>query len=171
MKMIRYLVSPTLLVLLFSSLPTSVQSDEQGLHAHLLNNYSPFVCPVIRTPYTISNGTKKKSTGTKMKAVMVTFGFELMHLVSIAESKQTVTQKVWLRMSWYNSHMSWDASQWGGVYKTRLAASQVWTPDLFLQEDVSSDMSTGPEKYKTQVSVTKISPRNRLHFYTKNRYI
>ena len=27
----------------------------------------------------------------------------------------------------------------------------MWTPDIFLQEDVSDDISTGPTKYKTPI--------------------
>ena len=76
-------------------------------------------------------------------AVVVTFGYELVHIVSIVESEQTVTQKIWLRMSWMNEFMTWNPKDFGGVSQTRLDMASVWTPDLFLQEDVSSDMSTG----------------------------
>ena len=63
-----------------------------------------------------------------------------------------VIQKIWIRMSWRNELMVWNASQFGGVSMTRMASHLLWTPDIFLQEDISSDMSTGPEKYKTMVN-------------------
>ena len=40
-----------------------------------------------------------------------------------------------------------------GVRKTRLDITTVWTPDIFLHEDVSVDMATGPDKFKTQVVI------------------
>ena len=40
---------------------------------------------------------------------------------------------------------------WGGVTTTRLDHTSVWTPDIYLQEDVSEEVATGPEKYMTQV--------------------
>ena len=42
-----------------------------------------------------------------------------------------------------NEFMTWNPKDFGGVSQTRLDMASVWTPDLFLQEDVSSDMSTG----------------------------
>ena len=37
----------------------------------------------------------------------------------------------------------------------------MWTPDIFLHEDVSFDMATGPEKFKTQVNFEN------LYFFEK----
>ena len=49
----------------------------------------------------------------------VTFGYELIHVVKIVESEQTVTQKIWLRMSWMNEFMQWNPDDYGGVSVTR----------------------------------------------------
>ena len=124
-------------LMLLLIIPPSYQRDERQLLDHLLQNYTPFARPV----HDIN------------KAVVVTFGFELVHIVSIVESDQTITAKVWIRMSWINELMKWDPSKWGGVTLSRLNQELVWTPDIFLQEDVSSDMSTGPEKYKTKITI------------------
>ena len=47
--------------------------------------------------------------------------------------------------------MRWDPAVYSGVTRTRLDKVHVWTPDIFVQQDVGSDMSTGPTKYMTQV--------------------
>lgn len=115
----------------------STQSNEKKLIDHLLQDYSRYARPVVNVK----------------KAINVTFGFELIHIVKIVESDQTITGKVWIRMSWVNELMKWNPNKWGNVTKSRLDQTKVWTPDIYLQEDVSSDMSTGPEKYRTQVTI------------------
>ena len=85
--------------------------------------------------------------------VIVKFGFELIHIVAVQESEQTVKQKLWLRMSWRNELMTWQPDSWDGINTLRLDPASVWKPDVFLQEDVSGDMAMGPEKYKTQVNI------------------
>ena len=95
----------------------SLQTDENKLLLHLLRDYSPFARPVLNS-----------STPVK-----VTFGFELVHIVSVVESEQTINQKVWLRMSWRNEFLTWSPHLWGGVTETRVNMDHVWTPDIFLQ--------------------------------------
>ena len=49
--------------------------------------------------------------------------------------------KVWLRLTWTNQVLSWDPSTWGGTKSVRLSYGEVWTPDLFLVEEVNGEMS------------------------------
>ena len=51
---------------------------EKELQDHLFKNHSSYARPVRDL----------------RKAVLVKFGFELMHIVSVVESEQTITQKV-----------------------------------------------------------------------------
>ena len=126
-----------LLLLLIFIIPPSIQTDERKLLAHLLKGNSPFARPVFDTK----------------KSVNVTFGYEMVHIVRIVETEQMITGKVWIRMSWTNEYMTWDPSKWGGVTVTRMDQSKVWTPDIFMQEDVSGDMASGPERYRTLVKM------------------
>ena len=125
-------------LLLFLLMPSSLgRSGEKELLHHLLANYSRFVRPVLNDS----------------KPVVVTFGFELKQIPSIVESKQIITLIIWMRMSWVNEYLKWDSKHWGDIKSSRLDYNYVWTPDIFLQEDVAEDMSSGPEKYKTQIII------------------
>ena len=127
-----------ILILLYVLPSTSSQTTEKFLLDHLLKDYSPFVRPVFN----------------KSHPVVVTFGFELAHIVSIVENTQTFVAKVWLRMSWKNELLKWNPHKWGNITRTRLNADSLWTPDIFLEEDSSTDMSSGPVRYKTLVILT-----------------
>ena len=85
--------------------------------------------------------------------MVVRFGYELIHIVKVSESEQTLTQKLWIRMSWTNQLMTWRPYRWGGVTDVRVDPDVVWKPDIFLQSDVGADISLGPDKYKTSVIV------------------
>lgn len=133
------MISTSSLIILFSFFVNrTLQTGESKLHADLLQGYSKYARPVRDIS----------------KPVVVTFGFELVHIVSVTESKQTITQKVWLRMSWKNELLTWDPKMYGNVSVTRLSYSSVWIPDIYLQEDVASDMAVGPDRYKTQVVIS-----------------
>ena len=98
-----------LLLLLLSTVLPSHQSDERQLIAHLLKGNSRYARPTLDAD----------------KAVNVTFGYEMVHIVSIIETEQTITVKVWIRMSWINEYMRWDPHDWGGVTVTRVGQIKV----------------------------------------------
>ena len=50
-----------------------------------------------------------------------------------------------------NEVMVWDPSAWGGITHTKFDPNMLWTPDIYLIEDVSDEMS-GQDKYKTPIS-------------------
>lgn len=126
-----------LLLSLFITLPTlSYQTSETKLIAHFTEVISKFARPV-----TDNN-----------QAVNVTFGFELIHLVAVSESEQSLKAKVWLRMNWMNELMKWDPAKWGNSKRIRLNYESVWTPDIFLEQDVGEELSSGPEIYKTPIT-------------------
>ena len=39
--------------------------------------------------------------------------------------------------------MTWNPSEWGGVQRTRINQHKIWTPDIYLQEDINADMAIG----------------------------
>ena len=47
------------------------------------------------------------------------------------------TTLVWLDMHWEDDYLKWDPEQYGGVDRMQLPPSRVWTPDIFLFNDVT----------------------------------
>lgn len=123
--------------IILTSLSTLVASSETKLINHLLGSTTRHVRPVLNTS----------------RPVIVTFGFELIHLLSLVEREQTLTVKVWMRMTWKNEILKWQPKKWDNIALTKLDYGNVWTPDIFLQEDIDENMSTGPQKYKTRIKV------------------
>lgn len=111
------------------------QSNETLLIRSLLEKQSPTARPV----YNIT------------KTIHLTFGLEMVHIVKLEERSQTIGIKVWLRMKWQNEILIWDPTKWGNITNTRVKPNLIWTPDLFLVEDVSEAISIGPANYKTHV--------------------
>lgn len=120
-----------------SQVSPTTQSNETQLINDLLTGYSRFTRPVLDLNHPVT----------------VTFGFELIQLLSISEADQTITMKVWMRMNWYNELLKWDMKKYGNVTVSKLNRETVWTPDIFLQEDITEDMSSGPTRYETPVAI------------------
>lgn len=86
-------------------------------------------------------------------ATIVTLGFELIHLINLIEQDQSITTKVWMRMQWKNELLNWNPEKFFNVTQTKLNREITWTPDIFLEEDVSEEISSGPAIYKTPIIV------------------
>ena len=94
------MLSTFMVILLLYLTNLSLQSNESEL-VKKLQTISRFVRPVVNQSNTVN----------------VKFGYELIHIVSVDEKKQLVTQKVWLRMNWVNDLMKWNPVDYGGVGK------------------------------------------------------
>lgn len=129
-------LSFTLLLLLHVS-RVHTESNETLLLRHLLPKQDPTARPVFN----------------QSEPIRVMFGMELVHIVSIVEHQQTLVAKVWIRMTWTNELLTWNPKQWGGIKSTRATPDTIWTPDLYLIEDVSSSIASGPSEYKSLVVV------------------
>ena len=44
-------------------------------------------------------------------------------------------------MHWEDDYLKWDPEEYGGVKKLHLPPSKVWTPDIFLFNDVTGHFS------------------------------
>ena len=75
--------------------------------------------------------------------VKVIFGFTLVQIVNLDEHQQSITMKIWLRMKWINEFMTWDPEEWGNIAHSRVQPHNVWTPDIFLEEDVGDQVTAG----------------------------
>ena len=63
--------------------------------------------------------------------------------LGILISYQSIVMKIWLRMHWSNEFMQWDPNKWGNITLTRVEPGLVWRPDIFLEEDVGQDVTSG----------------------------
>lgn len=126
---------PLLVILILLQITPNQANVETKLLNKLRENYAVEARPVKQ----------------KDNPVNVTFGFELVSIITIIESSQTIMMKIWIRMSWKNEFLTWDPRNYSGITSTRLSPSDVWTPDLYLMEDIHDEISSGPDKYKTQV--------------------
>ena len=117
--MIGYII-PLLFIILHPSTQLK-RAAETSLLKHLRTNISMYVRPVL----------------DKRDPVNVQFGFELIHLVNVDESSQSIQVKVWLRMKWMNQLMRWDPKKWG-INQTRVNPGDIWTPDIYLMEDIGN---------------------------------
>lgn len=126
-----------LLSIILLLIDQSFSTNEVALSKYLQESTSVFARPV-----------KNRS-----HPVVVEFGFELIHLLSLVEHDQIITTKVWMRMSWKNDYMTWDPKKYGGVNITKLGAETAWTPDLFVIEDISDSISAGPDEFKTPITI------------------
>ena len=60
--------------------------------------------------------------------------------MSLDEHRQSIHMKIWLRMKWTNELMKWHRHEWGNITHTRVQPHYVWTPDIFLEEDVGAEV-------------------------------
>ena len=125
------------MLMLFHFVRHSLLMEEKSLIDRLVSKYSKYARPVIN----------------RTNPVVVTFGFSLIQLTNVVERDQYITTKIWMRMSWVNELLRWDPEHWGNITRTRLPRDVLWTPDIFLQEDIGEGISIGPENYATPVVI------------------
>ena len=49
--------------------------------------------------------------------------------------------------------MKWEPSEWKNITHTRIQPHHVWTPDIFLEEDVGASVTSGLHSHKTSVII------------------
>ena len=52
-----------------------------------------------------------------------------------------LTSLIWLDMGWEDDYLKWDPEQYGGRTRLELPPSKIWTPDIFLFNDVTGHFS------------------------------
>lgn len=124
-----------IIILLIVFVRQASPTSEKKLIDHLLTNYSIYPRPVLN----------------RNDPVNVTFGFNLIQIMNVVERDQYITTKLWMRMTWINEFLKWKPHMWDNITHTRLPRDKLWTPDIFLQEDIGDDISSGPDKYETPI--------------------
>ena len=61
----------------------------------------------------------------------------MIKIVRMMISQGILTTLIWLDMSWEDDYLKWDPEKFGGLQRMQLPLSKVWTPDIFLFNDVT----------------------------------
>jgi len=61
----------------------------------------------------------------------------LQKIMDVNMDKGVLTTMIWLDMQWEDDYLKWDPEKFGGVDRLELPPSKVWTPDIFLFNDVT----------------------------------
>lgn len=64
--------------------------------------------------------------------INVTFGLQLVQIMNLDERKQILTLNVWTNYNWTDVHLRWNVTEFHGVKKINIPATEIWTPDLRL---------------------------------------
>ncbi|KAM8723387.1 5-hydroxytryptamine receptor 3A [Acanthopagrus schlegelii] len=85
-------------------------------------------------------------------------------ILNVDEKSQTVTSHIWIQMGWQNEFLTWNSSDFCGINTLTIPTSNLWIPDINIQEDASDSGST---QRGTLASVTSngwvvVSARQRL---------
>eukprot|EP00112_Aurelia_sp_Birch-Aquarium-sp1_P001712 Seg1186.9 transcript_id=Seg1186.9/GoldUCD/mRNA.D3Y31 product="Neuronal acetylcholine receptor subunit alpha-6" protein_id=Seg1186.9/GoldUCD/D3Y31 len=120
----------------------SLESPATFLVKNLLHNYSKYAKPTLKASSTVD----------------VTFGIELVQIVTIMMPNQVLKSKIWVRMKWTNELLTWNPNDYDGIKSVKLDADSVWTPDIQLYnqfDETESRASTDDNGllFKTQVSL------------------
>ncbi len=105
-----------LLLLLCLALPASAGEHEYRLTKYLMSNYEPSVRPA--------------SVATE--ALMVEYDVSLHQIIDVDEKNQILTTNCWITAKWIDSHLTWNASDFGDISTIRLPYDRVWLPDIIL---------------------------------------
>ncbi|XP_033108362.1 neuronal acetylcholine receptor subunit alpha-2-like isoform X3 [Anneissia japonica] len=66
------------------------------------------------------------------------------HIIDFDEIKQQITLSVWLRQSWYDPFLTWNARDFNNISVIRIASTKLWRPDIVLYSSVDEDGSNDP---------------------------
>ncbi|XP_040571579.2 neuronal acetylcholine receptor subunit alpha-10 isoform X3 [Lepeophtheirus salmonis] len=96
---------------------------EYRLTKYLLSNYEPSVLPV-------------ENSSTPLD---VSLGVSLHHIIDVDEKNQIITTNCWITQTWRDTHLTWNASDFGGIRTIRLPFDRVWRPDIILYNNADSN--------------------------------
>ncbi|XP_045612639.1 neuronal acetylcholine receptor subunit alpha-7-like [Procambarus clarkii] len=115
-----------------------VLSDEQEyrLTRYLMANYDASVRPARNSS----------------EALSVIFGLSLHSIIDVDEKNQILTTNCWLTQIWHDAHLTWNASDFGGIQVIRVPFQRVWKPDIILYNNADSQYSAAT--INTNVIVT-----------------
>merc|ERR1711936_36822 len=120
------MLSPPLLLALVLA-PAQALPAQQRLYQELLENYNPLFIP-------ISNLTADQVQRVHIEA-------NLQKIIDVDTEKGVLTSLIWLDLGWEDDYLKWDPEEYSGLKRLELPPSKVWTPDIFLFNDVTGHFS------------------------------
>ncbi|XP_045173720.2 acetylcholine receptor subunit alpha-1-B-like [Mercenaria mercenaria] len=133
-----------------------VSLPEVNLHKDLFSDYNPNVLP----------------QENESQPLNVTLDMHLMSIDNIDEKRQTITIKAFLEIKWIDAFLRWDSTKYPGVSRISVKNTDLWIPDIALQDtfdeltdfgqaggkaNVKSDGLVTIWPYKTYTVACKIS--------------
>ncbi len=65
-------------------------------------------------------------------AMVVEYDVSLHQIIDVDEKNQILTTNCWITAKWNDSHLTWNASDFGDISTIRLPYHRVWRPDIIL---------------------------------------
>ncbi|XP_060561291.1 acetylcholine receptor subunit alpha-1-B-like [Ruditapes philippinarum] len=93
-------------------------TSEATLHKKLFKDYNQNVIP----------------RESESLPIEVTLDMVLMSIDNINEKRQTISIKAFLEIKWRDSFLTWDAKEYSGVSKISVKNTDIWIPDVALQD-------------------------------------
>nr|XP_045625496.1 neuronal acetylcholine receptor subunit alpha-10-like [Procambarus clarkii] len=127
-----------LLIQLTLNVVVVVEGDEQEyrLTRYLMANYDSSVRPAANSS----------------EALSIVFGVSLHSIIDVDEKNQILTTNCWLTHVWADAHLTWNASDFGGIQVIRVPYQRVWKPDIILYNNADAQYSAAT--INTNVIVT-----------------
>lgn len=132
-----YLTHMTVSLCLFLTVH-SQNSTEYDLHERLFKLYNPNIMPL-----------RNKSEQQK-----VTMDMYLMSVDNINEKRQTITVKAFLECTWRDEFLTWDLNEYPHVFRINVKNTDIWIPDLALEDTFDKITDLGQEGGRADVKHT-----------------
>lgn len=131
----QYGIPIVLIILHCGTFVNSSNFTEFDLHEVLFKSYNPNVMP-----------NRDKTTEFHVRLDMY-----LMSIDNINEKRQTITIKAFLESTWTDEFLVWDTGEYPGVSRINVRDTDIWIPDLALQDTFDKPTDLGQEGGKADV--------------------
>ncbi|XP_060561279.1 neuronal acetylcholine receptor subunit beta-4-like [Ruditapes philippinarum] len=108
---------------------------ERDLHEKLFYKYNTNVMPNLN----------------KSRPMEVTVDMYLMSIDNINEKRQTITIKAFLESFWKDEFLTWNTEDYPGVNRVNVKNSEIWIPDLALDDTFDKHTDIGQEDGRADV--------------------
>ena len=107
----------SLLAQLLLLLPSVCAGEhEYRLTKYLLSNYEKSVRPVSNSAANLT----------------IIYDVSIHQIIDVDEKNQILTTNCWITQEWNDTHLRWNASDFGDIKAIRLPWEVIWKPDIIL---------------------------------------
>ena len=64
--------------------------------------------------------------------ILIRYDVSIHQIIDVDEKNQILTTNCWITNQWNDSHLTWNASDFGNITSIRLPWELVWKPDIIL---------------------------------------